>query len=62
MSPRRRSRGFPFRAPTLPAGVEPLPVERRTGIDYDTSWARRYSVRLVRALVLDGVTRPVAQV
>jgi 1-acyl-sn-glycerol-3-phosphate acyltransferase len=57
-----RSRGFPFRAPTLPGGVEPLPVERRTGIDYDTSWARRYSVRLVRALVLDGVTRPVAQV
>ncbi len=27
-------------------------------MDYDTSWARRYPVRLARAAVLDGVTRP----
>ncbi len=27
-------------------------------MNYDTSWARRYPVRLVRAAVLDGVTRP----
>jgi len=27
-------------------------------VNYDTSWARRYPVRLVRAAVLDGVTRP----
>ena len=46
----------------LPAGVEPLPVERRTGIDYDTSWARQYPVRLGRALVTDLVTRPLVHV
>jgi 1-acyl-sn-glycerol-3-phosphate acyltransferase len=34
------------------------PVEKRTGVDYDTAWARRYPARLARALVLDGVTRP----
>jgi 1-acyl-sn-glycerol-3-phosphate acyltransferase len=27
-------------------------------VDYDTEWARRYPVRLARALVLDNVTRP----
>ena len=58
----RRSRGFPLRAPTWPGGVERPPVERRTGVDYDTSWARRYSTRLARAVVLDGVTRPLVRV
>ena len=33
-------------------------MEKRTGVDYDTAWARRYPARLARALVLDGVTRP----
>ena len=27
-------------------------------MDYDTAWARRYGVRLARAAVIDGVTRP----
>jgi 1-acyl-sn-glycerol-3-phosphate acyltransferase len=58
----RRSRGFPYRAPTWPGGVERPPVVRRTGIDYDTSWARRYSTRLARAVVLDGITRPLVHV
>lgn len=53
-----RSR-FPYAAPPWPGGVPRPPVERRTGVDYDTAWARRYSARLARALVLDGVTRPV---
>ena len=51
-------RGFPWTAPTWPGSVPRPPVERTTGVDYDTTWARRYPVRLVRALVLDGVTRP----
>lgn len=50
---------FPYRAPDWPGGVPRPPAERRTGVDYDTSWARRYPVRLARAAVLDGVTRPV---
>lgn len=55
-------RSFPLRAPTWPGSVERPPVERRTGIDYDTSWARRYATRLARAVVLDGMTRPLVQV
>ncbi|MBW3669035.1 MAG: 1-acyl-sn-glycerol-3-phosphate acyltransferase [Actinobacteria bacterium] len=58
----RRSRGFPYRAPTWPGAVERPPVERTTGIDYDTSWSRRYSVRLARAAVLDTVGKALVQV
>ncbi|MDP9388130.1 MAG: 1-acyl-sn-glycerol-3-phosphate acyltransferase, partial [Actinomycetota bacterium] len=57
-APRLRAR-FPLGPPTWPGGVERPPVRRRTGVDYDTAWARRYPVRLARALVLDVVTRPV---
>jgi 1-acyl-sn-glycerol-3-phosphate acyltransferase len=53
---------FPFTAPTWPAGVERLPLERHAGIDYDTAWARRYPARLARALVVDHVLRPVVRV
>ena len=52
---------FPYGAPTWPRGVPRLPAERRTGVDYDTAWARRYPVRLARALVLDGMTRPLVK-
>jgi 1-acyl-sn-glycerol-3-phosphate acyltransferase len=31
-------------------------------VHYDTAWARKYPVRLARAMVLDNVTRPVARV
>ena len=27
-------------------------------MDYDTAWARKYPARLARAIILDGVTRP----
>jgi len=49
---------FPYRAATWPGGVARPPVKRRTGMAFETEWARRYPVRLARALVLDGVTRP----
>ncbi|MDQ3758206.1 MAG: hypothetical protein M3394_10200, partial [Actinomycetota bacterium] len=49
-------------APTWPGGVERPPVERRTGVDFPTDWARRYPARLARALVVDGVVRPMVQV
>ena len=33
--------GFPFRAPTIPHGVD-VPAERgTTGADFDTDWAAR---------------------
>jgi 1-acyl-sn-glycerol-3-phosphate acyltransferase len=49
---------FPLGRPTWPGGVPRPPVERRTGVNAETAWARRYPVRLARALVLDGLTRP----
>lgn len=55
--PRPRPR-FPLGPPSWPGGVARPPAERRTGVDYDTAWARRYPARLARALVLDGLTRP----
>ena len=53
-----RRRGFPYTAPSWPAQLEPLPVERNTGVDFDTEWARKYPTRLARAIVLDFVGRP----
>jgi 1-acyl-sn-glycerol-3-phosphate acyltransferase len=53
--------GFPYRSATWPGGVERPPVKRRTGMDFDTDWARKYPVRVARAAVLDGVTRPVVK-
>lgn len=60
VSPTRLVRGmqFPLRAPTTPGGVEPLPVEKRTGADYDTAWARKYPARLGRAVIVEYLMRP----
>jgi len=52
---------FLLTKPTRPVGVEPLPLERRLGVDYDTAWARRYPVRLARAMLLDDVTWPIVR-
>lgn len=51
--------GALLRRPTRPGGVPLDPPERSLGVDYDTAWARRYPVRLARAIVLDDVTRPI---
>jgi 1-acyl-sn-glycerol-3-phosphate acyltransferase len=61
-APLARRSAFPLRSPTWPGGVERLPIESKTGMDFDTEWARRYPVRLARAVVLDGVTRPAVRV
>jgi 1-acyl-sn-glycerol-3-phosphate acyltransferase len=50
---------FPYAPPTWPAAVPRPPVERTTGINYDTSWARRYGARLARRALTTGLTRPV---
>jgi 1-acyl-sn-glycerol-3-phosphate acyltransferase len=60
LSPTRLVRGmqFPLRAPTTPGGVEPLPLEKRTGADYDTAWARKYPARVGRAFIVEYLMRP----
>jgi 1-acyl-sn-glycerol-3-phosphate acyltransferase len=48
---------FPYRAPTVPRGVEPLP-RSPIGADYDTAWARKPVARAARAALVEGVMRP----
>ena len=50
-------RSFPWTAPTWPTTVDRPPAERRTGVDFDTAWARKYPARLGRVLFLDGPGR-----
>jgi 1-acyl-sn-glycerol-3-phosphate acyltransferase len=49
---------FPLGAPTWPGTVDRAPRPSRTGVDYDTGWARRPAARIARATFLDGVVRP----
>ena len=53
-----RRRGFPYRAPPVPTGVEPPDRKGRTGADYDTDWARRYPARLARVGIVEAALRP----
>jgi 1-acyl-sn-glycerol-3-phosphate acyltransferase len=59
--PKRIGGGFLWSAPTWPGGVPRPAPERRVGLDYDHDWSRRYPVRLVRAVLVDNVTRPVTR-
>ncbi len=59
---RQRADGFPWSAAPWPHGIEREAPDRKLGIDYDTAWSRRYPARLVRAVLLDNVTRPLAHV
>ena len=52
---------FPVGKPTWPTSVPRPPVDRRTGVHYDTSWSRRYPARLARAIILDDVLRPMVK-
>lgn len=49
---------FPLRATSVPNGVEPPPATSRTGVDFDTDWARSYPARAARVLLVEGVVRP----
>ena len=53
---------FPWVAPTWPGSLHRPGPERDLGVEYPTEWTRRYPARLVRAMVLDNVWRPVAHV
>lgn len=49
---------FPLGKPNWPASLPRPPVERRTGVDYRTAWARKPAARVARAVVVDDVLRP----
>lgn len=46
----------------VPAGVDAKVRRRNVGADYDTDWARTYPARIARALLVEGVVRPVMSV
>jgi 1-acyl-sn-glycerol-3-phosphate acyltransferase len=59
---RARSFRLPLLAPpSWPATVERPDPERKLGLEYDHEWSRRYPARLARAMVMDNLARPVAQ-
>jgi 1-acyl-sn-glycerol-3-phosphate acyltransferase len=53
---------FPLGKPNWPTSVPRPPVTRRTGVDYDTDWARRHASRVARAAIVDNVLRPAINV
>jgi len=53
-----RKMEFPYRAPSTPRTVEPLPKKETTGAGYDTEWARRFPARWARVMLLEAVVRP----
>lgn len=56
-----RNIGFPYRAPTVPRGVE-VPVEPSTlGPDYETEWARTPVARVARGAIAEGPLRIVVK-
>jgi 1-acyl-sn-glycerol-3-phosphate acyltransferase len=55
-----KDREFPWSAPLWPETVPRPAPERELGVDYPTGWARKYPARLLRAVVIDNLTRPLA--
>lgn len=53
---------FPLGAPTIPSGVEPPAEKSRTGVDFETDWARSFPARLTRVLLLETVLRPAVRI
>jgi 1-acyl-sn-glycerol-3-phosphate acyltransferase len=52
-----RNVGFPYRAPTMPRGVE-VPTEPPSlGADYETDWARSPAARVARGVLAEGPMR-----
>lgn len=49
---------FPFRAPTVPGSIDPLPEKKRLGAHYETDWARRFPARWTRTVLLEAAIRP----
>jgi 1-acyl-sn-glycerol-3-phosphate acyltransferase len=52
-----RKYGFPYRAPTVPRGVEVPKPPSKLGANYDTAWARKPVATAARAVITDGPLR-----
>lgn len=50
-------KAFPFRAPTVPGGVELLDEKPKYGASYDSSWARKQPARYARFFLVEGPMR-----
>lgn len=57
-----RTTGFPYRAPTVPGGVEVPEDAPSLGADYDTDWARTPVARTARGAIIEGPLRLAARV
>ena len=57
-----RNFGFPFRAPTVPRGVEVPPEASGLGAHYDTGWARRPLASSIRGVITEGPMRLAARI
>ncbi|HWC12545.1 MAG TPA: 1-acyl-sn-glycerol-3-phosphate acyltransferase, partial [Acidimicrobiales bacterium] len=53
---------FPIGPAAWPSSVPRPGAPARTGVHYDTAWARKWPARLARAIVIDDVYRPLVQV
>ena len=51
--------GFPWVSAPSPIGVESRTKSNLLGADYDTDWARRSGARVVRAIIVETLMRPV---
>lgn len=49
--------GFPYRKPTAPGTVAVPPAKAKTGIDFDTDWARTPVAKAVRRTIVNGPLR-----
>lgn len=54
-----QSMPFPYTAPTVPQNVEIPPKRGVTGTDFPTDWARTEPARRTRAMLIDGMVRPI---
>jgi 1-acyl-sn-glycerol-3-phosphate acyltransferase len=52
-----RSAGFPYRAPSVPRGVEVPARPDELGANYDTDWARRAPANTARRVLVNGPVR-----
>jgi len=52
-----RNYGFPYRAPSVPKGVDVPKASRKLGADYETEWARGPLARATRGVVTEGPLR-----